>query len=137
MKRATLLVLAVALIPACGGGGGGGGGGGSFQAPPPLFSDDFSSGLGDWIVETPGIAIDSGSGVSAPSLFANAAGGTAPASARTALTFSTMGGSSGELFVWADVRPGTSNGSINIVNSANPGTIDTYASVVNNRVLFS
>jgi hypothetical protein len=133
--RLALLALAATMIPACGAGGNGSGGSPAGGPDPVLFSDHFSGGLGNWTVMSPSVIIDSPVGNPSPSLWVSSGGKAGAAAARTSATFNANVESG--LWIWVDVLPGDSNGSINIVNSASPGTLNTYASITRSGALLS
>ncbi len=132
--RSILLAMIALCIPACGGGGGGGLPPYTPIAPTILLSDNWSSGpSANWTIVTASATVDNAVGNPAPSMLVNAGGGPT-AQVKTALSFSTtfVG-----LTISIDVSPGVSNGLICIINVATPAPISTYASIVNNQVLFA
>jgi len=134
MKRMLLLALAATTIPACGVGGSESGT--SLVVPDPvLLADQFSGGLGDWTVTSPTVIIDNSVGSTSPSMWVSAAGRSTAAASRTSAAFNSNVGSG--LWIWVDVLPGRSNGSINIINSGSPASLNTYASITRSGALLS
>lgn len=121
--RIALLVLGATLVPACGGGGSGTDLPAYSPPPPIVLMDDTFANLDQWTLLSPSASVDSSVGNPPPSMLVNANGGSA-AIVRTKATFSTAVG----LTVLVDAFTGSSNGGVTIIDAANPGTLDTYAS---------
>ena len=130
--RPILLVIAAFGIPACGGGGGSGVPPFTPITPTILLSDNWSSGASaNWTIVTASATVDNATGNPAGSMLVNAGGG-ATAQVKTVPFSRNIG-----ITISIDVSPGTSNGIFCIIDNVTPAPINTYASIVNNQVLFA
>ncbi len=127
----VLILLCALVIPACGGGDDDG-----IVIPPltvTLLSDDFSSGnLNNWTVQSSSASISS-LGNPQPSMLLVGAPSGPNAIVYSNASFLT----NGALTIAADVQPGDGNATFDIVDAPNPPSVSTFASVVNNAVLYS
>jgi hypothetical protein len=130
------LVAMLCLASGCGDEGGGSNDVPTLDIPPAitLLSDDFSSGnLSNWTIQAPA-GQTSAFGNPAPSLLLDGLAGSG--SAAVAYSNSSFL-ATGNLTLSLDVDPGNSNATVDIIESPDPPTIHTFASIVGTGVLYS